>query len=556
MIWKRLLIGSALFIIALLLCLDLLTTNAKPSSFDGLIHMSNIAQYHVALKDGDFPVRWLDKTANYGMPIPLFSQQTVAYIGAFLMFFFNNTLITYNVVILLFAILSNFSLYYFLREYIDKWGALVGTFLFCFAPYRIINIYIRGAIPEFAASFFLPIILLSMKRWIQNKDQRYYFVLIISLFLLFITHPISTTVYSFIIGVYYLFLLWKEKNKLETVIKTIVAGLISLGLASFYLIPLLREFKYLYYGLNDSVFLPNSYLEYKNLLNPGWYYFSSGDILTRAHYLHIGLIETAILFIGLIYIIFKLFNRKKVNPLFLVLYLLVFIYIILLTKIGTPIFYWIKPLGNIQHQWRLLSGILFIPPIVAAYLLKLCNRNTKIIIGTLIIIFVIIFRFPQLYGKNYLQTNESTYFSSKDNLYAQVMNTIWTGPTQEYPEKKLKGEVIAGRGKIISRKEHNSWRQYEVDATEKVRLADYTFYFPGWKVSVDNKEVPIQFQDEKYRGVITYDVPQGKHSVLVKFTNTKIRLLSNLISLFSFGILVALFILRKKLFRHSPKKRS
>lgn len=518
--------------------------------------MSNIAQYYTALKDGDFPVRWLGKMANYGMPMALFSQQTVAYLGAIFMFVFHNTLFSYNIVLFLFALLSCIFLYIFLRDYVNKWSALIGTFLFCFAPYRIINIYIRGAAPEFAASLFLPLILLSIKRWITDKRSNYYYLLIISLTLLFLTHPISTIVFSFIIGAYYIFVIWPEKNKIKIILLTFFAGLLSLGIASFYLIPLLREFKYLYYGLGDSVFLPNSYLELDNLLHPNWFYFFQGDVLTRGHYLHIGSIETLILICGLLYLIYQYITKKKIQPLVPILYAVFFIYLLLITKIGTPIFYAIKPLGNIQHQWRLLSGILFIPPLVATLLIHNIDKKKQLLMGFLIMITIIALRFPQLYGKNYLKTAESIYYSSKDNLYAQVMNTIWTGPTQSYPVKKVKGEIIAGEGEIIKRNEHNSWRQYEVHAATELRLADYTFYFPGWKVFVDNKEVLIEFQDVDYRGVITYHVPQGNHTVIVKFTDTKVRLLANMISLFSVGVLGTLIIFRKKLFGHPVKQRS
>jgi len=518
--------------------------------------MSNIAQYYSALKDGDFPVRWLDKTANYGMPMALFSQQTVAYIGAFFMFALNNVLLTYNLVLFTFAFLSCVFFYLFLREYVNKWSAFVGTFIFCFAPYRIINIYIRGAAPEFVASMFLPILLLSLKKWIIDKKIIYFYFFIISFALLFLTHPISTIPFSLIIGGYFLLLIWKEKNKLKVIILTIFGGLTSLGIASFYLIPLMREFKYLYYGLGDSVFLPNSYLSITNLVQPNWFYFYQGDILTRGHYLHVGSIEIFILIVGLIYLIWNFVYKKNTNPFLLILYFIFGTYVVLITKIGTPLFYLIKPLGNIQHQWRLLSGMLFIPPLIAAFILNVLDKKSQLFFGAFLILLVVIFRFPQVYGKNYTQTNESIYFYSKENLYAQVMNTIWTGPTQNYPVKKMKGEIIEGKGAIIKRNEHNSWREYEIQATSDVRLADYTFYFPGWKVYLDTKEVPIEFQDMNYRGVITYKVPQGMHNIVVKFTETKIRLLGDFISLFSLIILGLLIIFRKRLFGHPAKKGS
>ena len=518
--------------------------------------MSNIAQYYTALKDGDFPVRWLGSMANYGMPIPLFSQQTVAYFGAGLMFVFHNTLLAYNIVIFLFAFASCISLYWFLKEYVSKWSALIGTFIFCFAPYRIINIYIRGAAPEFAASFFLPLILLSLKRWIVDKKINYLYLFIISLTGLFLTHPISIIVYSFIIGAFYMYIIWSEINKIHIILYTILSSLISLSIASFYLVPLMMEFKYLYYGQGGSVFLPNSYLELKNLLSPGWFYFYQSDILTRGHYLHMGVIESLVLIACFIYLIYRYFNKKKIQFLIVLLYIIFGIYLVLITKLGTQLFYAIKPLGNIQHQWRLLSGILFIPPIIFALTINKVSKKAQIIYGTLVIFAIVVLRFPQLYGKNYLKIDESVYYSSRDNLYAQVMNTIWTGPTQDYPIKKTKGEIISGKGEIIRSNEHNSWRKYESNATTELRLVDYTFYFPGWKVFIDKREIPIEFQDMNYRGVITYNVPQGKHTILVKFTDTKIRMLSNMISLFSIAILGFFIIFRKKLSRHPSKKSS
>lgn len=536
--------------------MDLFAGKGKPSSFDGLIHMSNIAQYYTALKDGDFPVRWLNHMANYGMPIPLFSQQTVAYLGAGLMFVFQNTLLVYNIVILLFAFASCTALYWLLREYVNKWSALVGTFLFCFAPYRIINVYIRGAAPEFAASLFLPLILLSLKRWIQNKQFHYFYIFILSLTLLILTHPISMIAFSFVIGAYYLYVIWNEKNKSKILLLTCLAGAVSLGIASFYLLPLLMEFKYLYYGQGGSVFLPESYLSVSNLLHPIWAYFYKGDILTRGHYLHIGEIEMSLLFGGFVYLIYQTFYKRKILILESIFYAIFIIYIFLITKIGTPVFEIIKPLGNIQHQWRLLSGILFIPPLLTALFLFKLNKKNQILFGVFIIGAVVVLRFPQLYGKNYQLTNETSFYSSKDNLYAQVMNTIWTGPTQNYPAKKMKGEIIEGKGQVSTRNEHNSYRRYNVNALTEIRMADYTFYFPGWKVYIDGKETSIEFQDMNYRGVITYKVPSGKHSILVKFTETKVRLLANIVSIFSISFFGLLIIFKKQLSRHPSKQSS
>ena len=78
-------------------------------------------------------------------------------------------------------------------------------------------------------------------------------------------------------------------------------------------------------------------------------------------------------------------------------------------------------------------------------------------------------------------------------------------------------------------------------------MIDYTFYFPGWKAYVDGKPATIEFQNPNYRGVITYLVPQGKHTVVLRYEDTKIRLLGKILTVSFLLFFIALILLRGKL---------
>jgi len=326
--------------------------------------------------------------------------------------------------------------------------------------------------------------------------------------------------------------------------------LLIFGITAFYLLPLNTEIKYFYYGVR-SHFIPGNYLTLKNYLGDQWYYFYNNDIEVRGNIIHLGFVETLIIFVGCLYLYFQ---KNKSNFLCWVLFsgaILIFF----TTHYADFIYEKINLLGNIQHNWRMFTSIVYIAPLILAFLYDSVSANKKSIF-IVVVLLTLILRFPQLYGKNYMQETQNKYYWTKINLHGNIMNTIWTGPTEDYPVKKMKGEIIEGKGAIIKRNEHNSWREYEIQATSDVRMADYTFYFPGWKVYIDKKEVPIEFQDMNYRGVITYKVPQGMHNIVVKFTETKIRLLGDFISLFSLIILGLLIIFRKRLFGHPAKKSS
>lgn len=76
----------------------------------------------------------------------------------------------------------------------------------------------------------------------------------------------------------------------------------------------------------------------------------------------------------------------------------------------------------------------------------------------------------------------------------------------------------------------NSFRRYEINAHTPTRLIDYTFFFPGWKVYSNGTEVPIEFQDIAYRGVITYRIPPGQQTIELKFIHTRTRKFGYLVS--------------------------
>lgn len=192
-----------------------------------------------------------------------------------------------------------------------------------------------------------------------------------------------------------------------------------------------------------------------------------------------------------------------------------------------------------------MSLFIFIPPIILALLVERTRLKWLVIV---LIIIVAAMRFPQLYGKNYTFHSYDFYATNLENLHSVNMNTLWTGKTEEYPERKTQAGIVDGEGILEEKVIKNSYRNYIVNAETDVRLVDYTFYFPGWKVIVDKQEVPIEFQDPQYRGIITYRVPPGEHVVEVVFADTQIRRVAKLSSL-SFAIMIiVLFVLRKPIF--------
>jgi hypothetical protein len=487
----------------------------------------------------------MDGFANYGMPMGVIVQQTTSYLGAFFNLLLHNTVLSYNLVVLCGTFFSLYFFYQFLKLHFSERAALLATIVFAFVPYQIINIYIRGDIPEYFAHVFFPLVCMGLFFWIRQRKAKGLILLFVGICGILLTHPFTFVVGSFLFVPYAMYLLWDAKQNIfewSFLVPLISVSLLALGATGYYILPLATEIKYFYYG--QGGLLPNQHLTLFNYLGDHWEYFTHNDIDVRGHIIHLGLFESVIIFGGFLFWILK----KRTSRFFPFLFTTFFILVFFTTQYANPIYLKIKLLGGIQQNWRMFTSIVFIPPILIAYFQ---HKTKSRLFFVLVLCIILCMRLPEVYGKNFLTEPDSKYYWNKENLHGSILNTVWTGPTESYPVLSQKGNIIAGEGLIVNSVTSNSWRKYTIRANGPVRMEDATFYFPGWKVYVDGIQTPIEFQDMNYRGVVTYMVPTGTHLVLVKFTDTKVRLLGNILSLLSLFIFGLFFVLRKRLLHHS-----
>ena len=517
-----------IFIISALFVSELFFYPGRPATFDANTHITTLAQFSQIIKSGELPVAWLNNFANYGLPVGIFTHQLTNYLGGAVTIFTQNPVLTYNLLVFTAIFLSNIFLYLFLRLYFKSFSSFLGVFVFNFTQYRIFYVYVRGAMPEVFSSIFLPLILISLYLLIVKKKS--YAIFLITLFItgLTLNHPMMLVVYSILFIPYLFFLLLTNNDSKRIQVKSLITVLFSiiLGLliSCYYILPLNLELKYFYEGLVKNHIAPNSFLSLSNFYTIRWDYFARGNII------QFGLLETYTLVISFFYYLYKKIIKKSKENLNLLKFCLIASVIIIFftTSFSSFLYEKIFFLNSLQFPSRFLSSLIFLPPIIIAFFY---DKFPKKIFFFLIIILACIFSFPQIYGKNFTIYPLSSYYFSKDNSYSVMMNTIWTGKTEDYPSKTPQAEIVEGQGKIINEILKNSSKKYTIDAKTSVELVDHTFYFPGWTIYIDGLKSNIQFQNPKYRGVITYQVPKGKHSVYLVFQDTKVRLLGKILSI-------------------------
>lgn len=551
-----------IFLISAISVFDLFTNIGRPVTFDGPTHMADIAGYSQALMSGDFPVFWLDRFGNYGMPVGFFSHQLPLTIAGVVDIGVHNPVFVYSVFFFLGIFLTNCTFYAFLRIYFSRYASLAGIMLLTFSAYRITNIYIRGDLPETFSGIFLGLILLGAYYLIIKNKLWAFFLIALSYFCLAITHPMMLLTYSFLIFPYLLFLLLTKNG--ATTIKGIRANIsvqsvkqlaififaifLGVGMGLYFILPLFLETKYLYFGLEKNHLSPQ-FLSWKNFFGENWFYFYNTDIAPRGQFIQIGIIECASVILGCMWVLTTLFKKGLQGILSLpgVTVLSALLILFLTSVLAIPFYQHISVLTDVQFPWRFLSLFIFLPPIfIAAFF----QKARSVVLVFLFILLVGLVRFPQIYGKNYTNYPVQSYYFTKYNLFPIFMNTIWTGKTEDYPVEKTKIGIISGTGKITATTIRNSSRLYVLNAQTPLRVVDYTFYFPGWHVYVDGKDTLIEFQDPQYRGVITYAIPAGQHNIRVVLQDTTIQKFGKILSVLFIGLFALVFIFRKKVFSY------
>lgn len=551
-LWKP---ETLLIIVSFMLVADLFFTQAQPQTFDEWSHLLTLNGFYASLSHMSFPVSWIDTVSNYGSPLGEISHQTTSYIAALVFAITHNSVMSYNLTLLMGSIMSTLLLYYFLRLHFSQYASAAGASLFTFAPYRIANIYIRGALPEFFTSAFIPLILIGIHLAFVKKSVKGLFFIFLGSALLALSHPMMLVVGFSLVTFYLLYALWTVKKWQERgkyfLLFCISAG-IGVLIASYYLLPLTLEIKYFYHGQIGQSPANYYFLTADDFFREQWRYYNFETVGIRENRLQLGLLELIVIIGGAAAVLYHKLKKRQIPSLLYWWLLATLVYFFLMTPGSDILYRHIFLLSGIQFPWRFLIVLVFIPPVFLAYIID--SVKFKNFLFVLMVVFIIIVRFPQLYGKNYIVFPQSRYAFATINPHGTDMNTIWSGKSDDYPVQTQKVGVVEGTGVLTNLDITPTTRKYTLTATTPVRVVDYTFYFPGWQLFVNTAPMEIEYQDPEYRGVITYRLPPGTYDVQLLYKDTKIRFLGKIVSLVSLILAATILLLYARLSSQNKKE--
>ncbi|MCX6793800.1 MAG: hypothetical protein NTY06_01710 [Candidatus Gottesmanbacteria bacterium] len=492
-----------------------------PVTHDGIDHVARIANFYQSLKEGNIIPRWAaNLNWGYGHPILMFLYPLPSYIASLFHWvgfsFVNSTKIVFGIAM----VASGLSMYLWLGDSFGKRAGVIGALLYVFAPYRFVDLYVRGALGEHVAFVFPPLILYFL-------HKRSFFGTSLSLAALILSHNAIAIMFMPIIGLYMVYLLlFESKQRWLFGIVSIGALLMGFALSAFFWFPAFFEGKYTLRDIVTSGDAVTRFVSWTWFVYSPWNY-GGGDSFTKS----LGLMQWA----GVVFAIAATWKTKftKVRIILLSsLGILLFSFFIM-TSWSKPLWLAVTTLQKFQFPWRFLSVSVFAAAVLGGIALGRSGKLFLILYSFCIILASVAMWHP----KAYVVHDESFY----SGIYPSTTDTgesspIWSVRFMEHTAGAPL-EVIDGQARITNGFRSSTVHEYLVRVIKPTLFRENTVYFPNWKIYIDGVPTQIQFQNPNYRGLMTFQMVPGNHTVRVVFEDTKIRGYANMISAVTFTFL-------------------
>jgi hypothetical protein len=211
-------------------------------------------------------------------------------------------------------------------------------------------------------------------------------------------------------------------------------------------------------------------------------------------------------------------------------------------------------LEYLQFPWRFLTLVVFAISVLGGGIIFLVrNKKWQVLISFVLISLTVLLNF------SFFRVEKTINISDTEKLFsAKGWNKLQTDAIFDYLPIYAKApparaapvipEIKEDQARIFQVKKGTNWYQFKIEVTKTglkgVTIQIPIYDFPGWQALIDEQRTSIYHNNDL--GLITIEVPLGNHEVRLKFKDTPIRKIGNLISLGCWFLLICLIVRKKR----------
>lgn len=500
-----------------------------------------------------FPRFGADFNFGYGAPLFQFYPPLASYIGLGLVWL-GVGYITATKSVMAIALLAGTIGTYVYGRYLlrNQIAALAAAFCFLLAPYFLLILYERGAVAEIVAWGILPWLIWALHRWYQNGRIADGVLASLLVALVMLAHN-ATALFIIPGAALLLVLLALIERRADRIVAILFPVVIGAGLSAFYWLPamleigLTRSDEFMFSG---ATAVEGNVVAWRNIVQSTPLAQYQGVERFRIALWHFVL--------GTVAIVMLILQRRR-RPAMLALLAAVWVAVLLLQTQWSLVFWDHAPyVRMIQFPWRLHGiGVFCTALLVGGVLMDVrpVHARTRVLavvsVGALALLPLWLSMTNALPERSALwmqlgeeEITRSSMWERGFHKYAlwedYTLKTVTAGATG-YAEPRAAddpGRLPGTTSPEMTILRYNPERLLlAVNAPEEWTLRLHRAWYPGWRVWADNVEIETAAVGSG--GIVSAEMPAGVYTVEARFGMSPLRLLANIISLVSAGVVVA-----------------
>ncbi len=549
----------------------------SPCTHDGHLHYYRIVAMRQGLKEGVLVSRWLpDLAFGYGFPFFNYRAPLSYYVGEAFYLLGLGLPLALNLVFALSLAASALGAYLLGRDLFGRPAGWVAAVAYAYAPYTLIDALTRGNLPESVALALLPFILWSFRRLLLSGRTRYWLSSAVGMAALFLTHNISSLLFTPFLSLY-LLVVWLARGRRDHLLKAGAALVLGVGLSAFFWAPAILE--------KDQVQL---YLAHATRGNDFHYHFIPlSEVLAPPEPLDAALLNPPLQVpVGLPLALLALLGtglalwrwrptttsqpgldlaRRERWGIGVFFALSAGGMLLMATRTSLALWEHVPLLPFVQFPWRFVGrAVLPLSLLAAAFVAALSEPQNRgapqrlswyaaFVCVPLLVLAALPFATPPngyCPAKSHptildlFAYERNTGLVGVDPLGSYFPVSVQARPTGSPLEAQYAandGEVARfdvtslPAGSVLHQADYGPNRaRLEVETPGAARVRYWTFAFPGWRAYVDGR--PVEVWPSQPEGLITFDLPAGRHTVEVVWGSTPARTIATMLSLVALAL--------------------
>ncbi len=527
-----------------------------------------LTEFDAALRDGVWYPGWAtDQALGYGYPTFVLYPPLAYYAAEGFHLLGATKVEAVKWTFALATVGAGLAMYAYGRRVLGRWPGFLAAIVYVYMPYHLVDVYVRAALAEYCAFVWIPLALLAF----HNLTERFSLLRLgaagLAYGALWLTHNPTGLTFTPLLAAYVLWRLLARpapwRDRLARAGGALAASLLGLGVAAALLVPNLLERAY----VNQEQWVRAGYdyalhfVEPAELLSTAWGFLPGPPGTEGGMSVQLGIVPLVLAAVAGVGMRRRSPSNRGTIAFFLVASLLI---VLLMTPLAAPLWAALPIAALIQFPWRLLAVSAVTLSILAAFAVdgEAAERGPAPGYGPVLVLALV----AVLGSYSYLRPEyaptppsaESPLLSIEFELEYQDMRgmTAWT---QEMPatsplvEQYLAGgplvtaEALAPGAEIEMIRAGGASDELWVRSPVGTAVRFYTYYFPGWRVTIDGERLPDSaLRAETEHGLLTVDVPAGEHRVLLRWGDTPQRLVAKGVTIASLLLVLALMAVGKR----------